>query len=116
MIDTLLERLSAAEHHGGGRTHTKAVGSAMHVHPFVDAAFEAADPVPDGIIENLGAAAGNGIETGVAETGDRVAQRETAHIGNIRHFGSRETVEMNGEALFDAAEQVFIPLDLQVGM
>ena len=47
---------------------------------------------------------------------DGVAQAEAADFGDVGDLRRREAVQVNAEALLDAAEQVLVPLDLQIGM
>ena len=70
----------------------------------------------NGVIQNLRAAAGNGIEAGVHEPLDGVAQAEAADVGDVGDFGSGEAMQVDRETLLDAAEEVLIPLDLEIGM
>ena len=70
VVHALLDGLAAAEHHGGGGAHAQLVRGAVHVDPLLGAALQAADAVADVVVENLGAAAGNGIEAGVAQARD----------------------------------------------
>ena len=44
------------------------------------AALQAADAMAHCVVENLGAAAGNRIEAGIAQPGDRVAQATAADL------------------------------------
>jgi hypothetical protein len=55
VVDALLNRFSAAEHHRSGRSHSKLMRCTVHVHPFLRRAFQSADPMPDAIVEDLGA-------------------------------------------------------------
>ena len=62
VVHPLLDGLAAAEHHRRGGTHPELMGSPMNVHPFVCSALQPADPMAHGIIEDLGAAAGDRVE------------------------------------------------------
>src|SRR5262252_11170356 len=116
MIHALLDGLAAAEHHRRRRTHSELVRSAMDVDPLLGAALQTRDAMTHCIIENLRAAAGDGIETRVAQSRDRIAQAQSADFSDIRHLRRRKAVQVNLKALLDAAEEVLVPLDLQVGM
>ena len=48
----------------------------MHADPVVGAALEAGDALAHIVVEDLGAAAGNGIEARIAEADDGVAQAQ----------------------------------------
>jgi hypothetical protein len=62
VIHALLDGLAAAEHHGGGGAHAELVRGAVHIHPILRVALQPADAMAHGIVQNLGAAAGDGIE------------------------------------------------------
>jgi hypothetical protein len=53
---------------------------------------------------------------GIHQALDGVAQAQAAHLGDVGHFRRGQAVQVDGVALLDAAEQVFIPLDLEIGM
>ena len=74
----MLEVLAHAEHHGGGGAHAKLVRGAVHVEPVFGEALQASDPLADFVVENFRAAAGNGIEPGIAQTRDGVANTQGA--------------------------------------
>ena len=76
VIDAMLECLAHAEHHGGGGAHAQLVRGAMHVDPVFGQALQAGDLVADFVVENFRAAAGNGIEPGIAQAANGVAQVE----------------------------------------
>jgi hypothetical protein len=116
MIHALLQRLAAAEHHGGGSAHAQRVRGAVHVDPFRSVALKPADAVPDPIVQNLRAAAGDGVEARVAQPGDGVAQAQAADFGDVGNLRRGEAMQVYREALLDGAQQIFVPLDLQVGM
>ena len=117
VIDALLEGLADAEHHGGGGAHAEFVGSAVDADPVLGAAFEAGDAFADVVVEDLGAAARDGLEAGVAETHDGVAEGEVGVLGDGEDFAGGEAMEPDvGEALADAGEEGFEPVDFEVGM
>ena len=104
MVDALLEGFAHAEHHGGGGAHAELVGGAMDADPIFSAAFEAGDAEADVVVEDFGAAAGDGVEAGVAQADDGVAQGEAGILGDGQDFRSREAVQPDlREALLDAA-------------
>ena len=106
-----------AEHHGGGGAHAEFVGGAMDADPVGGAAFEAGDALADVVVEDFGAAAGDGVEAGVAEAGDGGAQVEFGVLGDGEDFRCGEAVEPDlGEALLDAGEEAFEPVDFEIGM
>src|SRR5580692_5992857 len=117
MVDAVFDRFADAEHHGRGGPHAELVGSAMYQQPVRSQTFQTRDLVADFIVENFGTAARDRIESGVAQPGNRVPHAEVAVFGNRQDFRSRIAVEVNlREALLDAAQHLFMPVDLQVGM
>ena len=80
------------------------VRGAMHAHPVLGVALEARNAMPHFVVENLCAAAGNGIQAGIAQARDRVAQVEVRVLGDGQHFRSRQAVQPDlRKALLDAA-------------
>src|ERR1035437_1528645 len=61
-------------------------------------------------------AAGNGIKSRSHQPPDGLAQAQPADLRDIGDFGCGETVQVNGEALLDAAEEVLVPLDFEIGV
>ena len=117
VVDALVEGFADAEHHGGGGAHAELMGGAVNADPIFGAALEAGDAFADVVVENFGAAAGDGVEAGVAEAGDGGAQVEFAVLGDGEDFGCGEAVEPDlREALLDAGEEALEPVDLEVGM
>ena len=117
MVDAVFVILAYAEHHGRGGAHADLVGGAVNVDPVVGEAFEAGDFVADFVVENFGAAAGDGIESGIAQAENRVANAEAAVLGDGDDLGSGVAVQMHlRKALFDSAQHFLVPVDLEVGM
>ncbi len=116
VIHPLLQGFAAAEHHGGGGAHAELMGGAVYVDPILHPAFQAADPLTDGIVQDFGAAAGDGIEAGIHQAAYGVTQAEAADLGDVGDLWSGEAVQVDAKALLDAAEQIFVPLDPEVGM
>src|SRR2546423_1683918 len=107
VVDAMLERLAAAEHHGGGGAHAELVSGAMNVQPIFGPALEARDFEADFVIEDLGAAARNGIEPGIAQTLDGLFDGERAQVGEVQDLAGGEAVQMDlRKAVFDAAQQL----------
>ena len=89
----------------------------MDFQPVGGQAFQARDLVTDFVVENFGASTGDGVESGIAQAGDRVAHTERAVFGDRENFGCRVAMEMNfWKALLDAAEHLLVPVDLEVGV
>ena len=89
----------------------------MDVEPVFGQALQARNFVANFIVENLGPATGNGIQTRIAQARNRVANRHAAVFGDGDDLRSGITMEMNfREALLDAAQHLLVPVDLQIGM
>ena len=117
MFDALLDRFAAAEHHRGGGAHTELVRREVHVDPLLSRALQAADPSPHFVVKDLRAAAGNRIQTGVAQAGDGRLQIQPADRGDVLNLGRREAMQPDlRETALDGAEHLLVPLDLQIGM
>jgi len=66
----------------------RADGGAVYVDPILHPALEAADPLTDGIVQDFGAAAGDGIEAGIHQAAYGVTQAETADLGDVVTSGA----------------------------
>ncbi len=86
VVDALIHRLADAEHHRCRRPHAELVRGAVHAHPVFSAALEAGDAEADFVVENFGAAAGDGVEAGIAEACDGGAQVEVGVLGDGEDF------------------------------
>ncbi len=117
MIDAMAQLFAAAEHHGGGRAQAQFVRGAVHIFPIVAGAFEARDFGADFVIENFGAAAGNRLQSGVHQAANGVFDGEFADFRDAENFRRGKTVQVNGgKFLLDGAEEIFVVVDLQIGM
>ena len=87
VVDALVECFADAEHHGGSGAHAELMRGAMDGYPVGGAAFEAGDAFADVVVEDFGAAAGDGVESGIAEAGDGGAQVEFGIFGDGENFG-----------------------------
>ena len=76
MIDAMLVVFADAEHHGRRGPHAELVRGAMNIEPIVGQALQARDLVAHFVVQNLRAAAGNGIKSGIAQALDRVFDAE----------------------------------------
>jgi hypothetical protein len=117
MIDAMAQLFAAAEHHGGGGAQAQFVRGAVHIFPIVAGAFEARDFGADFVIENFGAATGNRLQSGVHQAANGVFDGEFADFRDAENFRRGKTVQVNGgKFLFDGAEEIFVVVDLQIGM
>src|ERR1700722_2892435 len=117
VVNAVFVVLAYAKHHGCGGAHPDLVGGAMNIDPVVGQAFEARNFVAHFIVENFGAAAGNGIEPSVAQAENCVANAEAAVLGDRDNLGSGVAMEMHlRKAIFNPAQHFFVPIDFEVGM
>src|ERR1041385_8594947 len=89
---------------------------AMHIEPVFRQALQPCDAMANFVIQNFGTAAGDGIESGIAQARNRVANGEPTVLCDCNDFRSRIAVQMDFETLFDSAQHFFMPIDFEVGM
>ncbi len=88
-----------------------------HVEPVVGQALQAGDAVADFVVENLGATAGDRIESGIAQLSDSVANGEAAVLGDGDDLRRRIAMQMDfRKALLDSPQHALVPVNLQIGM
>ena len=80
MVHPVLEALTHAEHHGGGGAHAELMRGAMHVQPVFGQTFKAGNTVAYFVIQNLCAAAGDGIEPCITQAGNRIANAQAIQL------------------------------------
>src|SRR5258708_20995376 len=95
MVDAMFVVFGDAEHHGRGGADAELVRGSMDVDPITGEAFQASDFVANFVVENFGAAARNGVESGIAQADNRVADAERAVLGDSDDFGGGVAVEMD---------------------
>ena len=88
VVDAVVVFLAYAKHHGSCRPHPDLVGRAMHIQPVVGQTLQTRDLVAHLVIENFRAAAGNRIQSGIAQPQDRIADRHSAVFRNRDNLGS----------------------------
>jgi hypothetical protein len=86
MINAVFVLFADPEHHGRSGSHAELVRGAMDVDPVFGQAFQARNAMADLVVENFGAAAGDGIEAGITQAGDSVANGEAAVLGDGNYF------------------------------
>src|SRR3981081_4168531 len=113
----MLVGLADAEQVGGGGAHPHLLCGAVKGEPVLAQALQTSNFVSHLVVENLGAAAGDGVESGIAQAENRVAEAETAVLGDGQDLGCGGAVEVNlGKALPDARQHFLVPVNLEVGM
>ncbi len=97
--------------------HAQLVRGAVHQQPFVGGAFQAGDALAHFIVQNFRAAAGNGIKPGIHQAHNGVTHRQARDFRNVQNFRRGKAVQVNLRiALLDVAQQVFVIIDLEVGV
>ena len=72
--------------------------------------------MPNFVVQNLRAAAGQRIEPGIPQTRQRIIQRQSADFRNIHDLRRRKTMAPDLEPGLDRPQQILIPFDLQLRM
>src|SRR5882672_4598492 len=117
MVHAMFCRFTNAEHHRGRGSHTELMSGAMHQQPIFGQAFKTSNLVANFVVENFCAAARDGIESRIAQSGNGVAHVEGAVFGDGENFRRGIAMQMNPwKALLDAAEQLLVPFDFEIGM
>src|SRR5215469_4830031 len=117
VIDPVLKLFSNAKHHGGSGAYAQLMSGAVHVEPVFGQALQARDAVAHFVVENFGTPAGDGVEPGIAQAGDGIADSKAAVLGDGNDFRRRVAVQVNfRKALLDATQHLLVPVDFQVRM
>ena len=103
-------------HHRRRRRDAQPVGVAHDAEPLGRLRLLRRDDVADPVDEDLGAAAGQRIEAGVAQARQRLRDRQLRAPGDVLDLGRRERVQVNPVALLDRAEEILVELDAEVWM
>ena len=116
VLDALRVGLPHAEHHRRRRAHAEAVRGLVHVHPLLGRRLgQRPDALAHRVLEDLGAAAGDRLEAGVAQPRDDVAHRPLRHLLEEVDLGRRERVEVDRrEGGPDVAEHLLVEGERQV--
>src|SRR6185437_2638528 len=113
----LLKRFAHPEHHCRRGAHAELVSSAMHADPIFGAALETGNTEPHIIVEDLGAAARNGIKSGIVQPRNGGAKVQVAVFGDGQHLGGGKAMQPDlRKALLDAGEVALEPIDLKIGV
>jgi len=111
MIGALLERFAAAEHHVAVVRMPSACAN-VHIDPVLRGTFQATDAVAHGVVEN--SAPPPGMESARSRKRAMVSGCESADLGMLVISGAEK--QCSGfEALFDGAQQVFVPVNFESG-
>src|SRR5205823_1331848 len=102
VVDAMLVALAYSEHHRRSGAHTQLVSSAVNIHPVLSQTLQARDTMTDFIIQDLRASSRDGIQAGVTQSNDRVANGEITVLGDGNNLGGRITMQMDfRKALLD---------------
>ncbi len=115
MVDAVAQFFAAAEHHGGGGAQSEGVGDAVHFFPVVAGAFQARDLGANFVVENFGAAAGDGLQAGVHQALDGFADAKFADFRDAQDFWRGKAVQMHLRVTgLQRTQQIFVVVDLQI--
>ncbi len=106
----------AAEHHRGGRGYAEVVALTHDVEPLVRGRLLGRDVAAHGVHEDLGAAAGQRVQTGVAQAREHLARGEPGELAQVHDLGRAEAVHVDGVAGLELAQHALVPLERQVGV
>ena len=108
--------LADAEHHGGRALQAAQVGGLHHGEPLVGRALERRDAPADLVVEDLGAAAGDGVEPGRHQPVDGLVERRARSSARCARISSGESAWrlIDRPLRLHPAEQVLVPLDAEV--
>ena len=116
VLDPLLERLDVAVHHRRRRRHAEPMGLTHDVEPLLGLRLLRRDDRPDAVDEDLGAAAGNGVEAGVAKPRQRLGHGQLRAPRDVLDLGRREGVQVDLVPGLDRAEEILVVVDPEVGV
>src|ERR1700757_1799602 len=95
MIDALSERLDVTIEHRASAAATHLMPDAMDIEPFGSCFFATTDLVAHDRIENFGAATGDRVETGFAQSRQRIAHRHAKDpLSKMPHLDRGESFDM----------------------
>ena len=117
VIGAVFVVLDVAVEHGAIRPQAQLVRLARGFQPFVAVDLVVADNAADALTEDLGAPAGHGIHTGIAQPLQSLADgdfRAPCQVGDLDH---RERLEMHlRKALLEPAQHLAKPIQSQLRM
>ena len=118
VLEPLLVGLHRPVHHRRRRAQAGAVRVAHDVEPLVGGRLAVAvQQLAHAVDENLGAAARDAVEAGGDQPLDDRRHRQLRQARQVDHLRRRERVQLErGIALLDAAEQILVPRQRQIGI
>ena len=117
MIDPLLHRLDVAVEHRHVGAHAEPMRGAVNRQVAIAVALVVTDLPADARREDLGAAAGQRIEAGLAQLDEHLLVGHAVEIGEVRDLDRREALQMDvGPDRLQAAQQILVVVERQLGM
>src|SRR5262245_24511383 len=95
VLDAILDRFDVAKHHRRTRFQSELVRHLHDLEPLVALAFERRDSLPDGIDQNLAAAARNRTKPSFLETRDYFVERHLEGLRKMLELRRAETVDID---------------------
>ena len=112
----MLDSIADAEHHRCARLQTDFVHRPHYGKPFISCAFRSY-AFAHFVVENLRAAAGQTVKSGVFQALHDCLVIETGNQVDIVNLRRRETMKLKlGILRAQGAQKIFVPLDAKVGM
>src|SRR5260370_14347562 len=117
VIDAVLFILDVTVEHGAVRMKTELMGDAGGVEPLLAGQLVVANDAATPVVEDFGAAAGEGVHASVLQPLQRFADRNFGALGQIADFDHRESLEVHlREALLQAAQHLAVPVECELGV
>ena len=117
MVDAVCQPLDVAVEDRRIGRDAEPVGRFVHFEPFVRRSLVGADAAADLLVENLRAAARNGLQSGLFEPPQALLDRESRLADHVRQLDRRESLDCRfGQYRLDAADHVDIVFQSVVGV
>ena len=115
VVDPLFHRLDVAVEHRDVGAHAQSVRRAMDRRVAIAVALVVADLAAHALGENLGAAARQRIETGLAELDQHLLVGHAVEIGEERDLDRREALQMHVRPdRLEPAQQILVVVERQL--
>ena len=92
------------------------MADAHHLQPLRRGALELGDARAHAIDQDLGAAAGQGVEAGRDQAPQHRLERQRLEAAQVQDLLGRQRVQLDRIARLQVAEQILVPLDAQLGV
>ena len=94
VVDAVVPLLYMAEHHGGGGLEAHLMRGAHHLEPLAGVDASRPEGCADVVVEDLGAGAGEGVDAGLFELCEEVAEGPALSAGAELHLFGRKSVQV----------------------